>query len=188
MLLSCTILLALTAACPTDTAPALDRHKLERQLERHEGRRTEVYLDSVGVPTIGIGFNLVREDAKAKITALGLDYQRVLDGRQQLTEEQVSQLFQADVSAAIDDARELVPNFADLGDVRQRVLTDMSFNLGRRRLAGFRRMLAAVADGDFQRAADEMKDSKWYRQVKSRGVTLVEMMRSNRDPAWLGCE
>ena len=34
-------------------------------------------------------------------------------------------------------------------------------------------------------AADEMIDSRWYRQVKSRGVTLAAMMRTNQDPPWL---
>jgi len=45
-----------------------------------EGEESCVYNDSLGIPTIGIGFNLERSDAPALIAGLGLDYDSVLDG------------------------------------------------------------------------------------------------------------
>ena len=74
------------------------------------------------------------------------------------------------------------PNFAGLSDVRQRVLVDMMFNLGKPRLEKFKKMIANVNKGDFAKAADEMKDSKWYTQVKKRGRVLEQMMRTDSDP------
>ena len=58
-----------------------------------------------------------------------------------------------------------------------RVLVNMVFNLGRPRLSKFKNMLAAVNANDYHLAAEEMIDSKWYRQVGRRSEELVEIMR-----------
>lgn len=164
---------------------ALDKEKICRQLERHEGKRAKVYKDSLGIPTVGIGFNLQRGDAKSKIEGLGLDYQKVLAGEQPLTDAQIHVLLVADVETAVADCEKLFANFGSLDDVRQRVLADMMFNLGTTRLGKFKKLKAAVEAGDYAKAGDEMMDSTWYDQVKSRGTTLVDMMRTGVDPAWL---
>lgn len=44
-----------------------------------EGSRSCVYNDSLGIPTIGIGFNLKRSDAPTLIAGLGLSYDKVLN-------------------------------------------------------------------------------------------------------------
>ena len=38
-------------------------------------------------------------------------------------------------------------------------------------------MIAAVKSRDWETAADEMKDSRWYHQVGGRSVRLVQRMR-----------
>jgi lysozyme len=53
----------------------------------------------------------------------------------------------------------------------------MAFNLGRSRLSKFKKMVTAVNEGNYAKAADEMTDSKWYRQVGRRSKELVEIMR-----------
>ncbi len=163
-------------------AENLDHGKLRTQLIRHEGKRNKVYLDSVGIPTIGVGFNLKRAGAKTTIAAVGADYQRLLDGKDSLTELQILTLLDGDIQTAIASCQALYPNLAKLNDVRQRVLVDMTFNLGKAGLGQFKKLKQAIEAGDFARAADEMKASKWFRQVKSRGVRLEAMMRSGQDP------
>ena len=54
----------------------------------------------------------------------------------------------------------------------------MAFNLGKSRLSGFRKMIAAVTAEDWEEAARQMIDSAWYRQVKSHGERNVEVMRT----------
>jgi hypothetical protein len=39
-------------------------------------------------------------------------------------------------------------------------------------------MKAALENNDYATAADEMVDSKWYKQVKTRGPRTVALMRS----------
>jgi GH24 family phage-related lysozyme (muramidase) len=167
---------------PAAGAGELDREKLDKQLRKHEAKRTKMYKDTEGVPTIGVGFNLKRPDAKEKIEKLGLNFDKVLAGEQELSDKQIDQLLKDDIDAAIADCKKVFPNFAGLSDVRQRVLVDMMFNLGKPRLEKFKKMIANVNKGDFAKAADEMKDSKWYTQVKKRGRVLEQMMRTDSDP------
>ena len=56
----------------------------------------------------------------------------------------------------------------------QEALGDMSFNLGLPRLAGFKRMLAAIRRSDWNDAARELMDSRYANQVSNRA-------RRNRD-------
>lgn len=75
------------------------------------------------------------------------------------------------------DARRAVPSFDRLSDARQRALANMAFNLGLTRLLGFRNMLAAVAAGDFEAAAEEALASRWARQVGPRAARIAAMIR-----------
>ena len=54
----------------------------------------------------------------------------------------------------------------------------MMFNLGRTRLSKFKGMKRGVDAKDWNAAADEMVDSRWYRQVTNRADRLVERMRA----------
>lgn len=160
----------------------LDRDKLVKQLETHEGRKAKVYMDTAGNPTIGVGFNLNKVDAKMRIERLGLDFAKIKTGKQELTEAQINKLLGEDIDTAVTDCQALFPKFADLSDVRQRVLADMMFNLGRTKFEEFKKMIENIKAEKFAAAADEMKASKWYKQVKARGKTLEAMMRTDKDP------
>ena len=46
-----------------------------------EGKKSCVYKDTKGIPTIGIGFNLQRDDARSKLAGIGLNFNDVLSGK-----------------------------------------------------------------------------------------------------------
>jgi GH24 family phage-related lysozyme (muramidase) len=162
---------------PTAATPV--SNELTKMIARHEGNEPTVYPDSEGIPTIGIGFNLQREDAAEKLSNLGLDITNVLNG-QELTDEQIKSLFQDDVRTATADAKSFLPNFDQQPEVVKNILVDMSFNLGATRLGGFDNFREALLRGDYQAAAREMVDSKWYGQVGDRSKELVSMMKGIR--------
>jgi GH24 family phage-related lysozyme (muramidase) len=143
-------------------------------------RHPKVYLDSRGIKTIGHGFNLERRGARAAVTAVGADYDRIVNGTDSLTDAQITQLFEPDVDHAIDGARRVVSSFDQLSIERQIVIVDMVFNMGEGGLANFTDMLAALDQGDFEVAADEMQQSRWFRQVGNRAVRNVASMRSGK--------
>jgi len=55
-------------------------------------------------------------------------------------------------------------------------MLNMTFNMGRARLAGFKKFLACLKANDFVDAADQMMDSAWATQVGQRAVRLRDMM------------
>ena len=138
-----------------------ERKDCERIIAMHEGKRSRPYLCTADKITVGIGRNL--EDKG-------------------LNDEEITFLFQRDLRDALHDAASLFPGFDRLSSARKVALVDMAFNLGRKRLEGFRKMRSAVDLGDFATAAREAMDSKWYRQVGQRGERIVEMIRSGRMP------
>lgn len=178
-----TLLIASLLALPAAKTDGQWLNEAREQILVHEGGvRTKVYQDSVGIETIGVGFNLRRDDAKKLLKALDLDHAKLIAGEQEMSKEQAMAFFEVDLAEARKTAAALFPNFDRLSDVRKRVVVDMAFNLGRPRLAGFKKMIEAIGREDFEQAADEMQDSEWYEQVKSRGKTLVKMMRSDKAP------
>ncbi len=140
--------------------------QIKEDLVRHEGYVTEIYLCSENYPTFGIG-HMVTENDMEHTWPVGTP----------VTDERILQVFHDDCKVAIADAELLINNLSDHPDFVSRVLVNMAFNIGRPRLSKFKNMLAAIEAKDYNRAADEMIDSKWYHQVGRRSQELVEMMR-----------
>ncbi len=155
--------------------------RLKEQLILHEGYRNKVYKDTVGIPTIGIGFNLQRKDAEYLLTSIGADYKEVLSGSQVLTDEQIDFLFTYTIKDSIQSVEAVISNYHELSDVRKRVLIDMCFNLGLRGFSKFKNTRKAVEEGRFGDAAVLMRQSLWCSQVKSRCTRLSEMMLTGVD-------
>ena len=173
----------------------LDRGEIERIIRLHEvsgavrnvtvnGREVDirkVYPDprhGWSVPTIGVGFNLNKDSARAQIEALGLDYGKVRRGEQTLTDQQVNILYRSDINNAIQDAQAFLPNFDSQPSTVKTILVDMAFNLGLTRLSTFVNLRAALSRYDFQEAANQMQDSAWSGQVGNRATRLIGMMRN----------
>jgi lysozyme len=130
---------------------------IEIQLIEHEGLERKVYRCPAGKLMIGVGRNL--EDKG-------------------ITEEEAMFLLKNDIAECEDDLRSIFTEYDALDETRKRVLIDMRFNLGPARFRLFKKMIAAVKEKDFSRAAEEMKDSNWYRQVGKRAEMLFKMMET----------
>lgn len=138
----------------TDTA-------LIRLLEDHESRETHPYTDKVGKLTIGVGRNLT---------------DRGLSG------DEIDYLLGNDIDIADAICVDLFgfAVFRNASKPRQYALLSMAFNMGKPRLSGFIKMIAAVKAGDWNRAADEALDSKWAGQVGDRATEIADMLRDKK--------
>ena len=149
---------------------------LMEKLIAHEGLRLQVYEDSLGIATIGIGRNL--EDRG--ITPEELEWMDIpnmaIVHTMGITEADAMYLAQNDVQIVEEELLRAHPCVDRLDAVRQLVLVDMAFNLGVPRLCKFKKMWAAVEAEDFPTAAKEMLDSRWANQVKSRATKLAHAM------------
>ena len=141
--------------------------QLREELMADEGCMYSVYLDHLGLKTVGIG-HLCR----------GSDPESKLEVGAPISEERVMELFDQDMSWTFRDCIRLLPEFNDLPDEVRLIVANMMFNLGSKRLSGFSRLLAAIEREDWNSAADEMVDSKWHRQVPERSGRLIERMRA----------
>ncbi len=133
----------------------MDLLKLRAQLVAHEGKKSKVYKDSLGIETIGVGRNL-RDKG--------------------LSDDEILYLLDNDINECLTDLKDFLPYFEDLDNTRQHVLLDMRFNLGPTRFRGFKNMLKAVKESRFKDASDAMLVSKWAKQVKGRAKRLAQMM------------
>lgn len=157
----------------------MDLEAATKLVEKHEGRRRHVYVDTEGHPSVGVGVNLDRPGVRQALTRVGADYDAVRAGRQDLTDQQIGALLARDVADAVESARAVCGTFDALEVGAQVALVDMAFNLGRAGLAGFRGMLSAIERGDFAAAAAEALDSKWARQVGRRAVEDAALLRGD---------
>ena len=144
------------------------------EIKAHEGFEADEdgmfipYEDSEGHLTIGYG-HLVDE---------GEDY---LD---KMTPEQADELFVEDYIYHRNKASEM-PGWDKATDTQKRGLINLAFNMGpnwyktdkEAGRKGFPKFNAAVKKGDWNAAADELVDSKWYRQVGERGKDVVDLIR-----------
>ena len=145
----------------------MDLIKLRKQLEIDEGVKYEIYKDHLGYPTFGIGHLVTDTDAE-----FGCDVGT------SVSEQRVEEAFKKDVQIVIKDCEILYPDFNELPEEVQQIIANMMFNLGRPRLSKFKGMKGGVDNQDWNGAADEMVDSRWYRQVGKRAERLVERMRN----------
>ena len=172
---------AADATPATNATPAADPLAHGRAMtEQFEGRKKHVYTDTLGHPSVGIGFNLDRGDARDRLAAVGADYDAVRAGTADLTDAQIDALYTSDYAAARQQAASIVgPSFDSLSQARQDVLTDMTFNMNSK-VRGFSTMLSHLRSGDYSGAADAMLDSRWAHQVGNRADADARMMRDGQ--------
>lgn len=149
------------------------------QLQRDEGfqqfpyidplrkRRVEQMLSAVGVTfeqfmqiarlTIGNGFNLQSDGISADESRLVL-------------QQRVWKRYLALITA--------LPWVKFIDEARQGVLLNMAYNMGVTDLITFTTFISLVQSGQYDKAADDMKQTAWYREVGDRAVRLEQQMRT----------
>ena len=130
----------------------IDLTKMKADLKRDEGLRLKPYEDSVGKLTIGIGRN---------IDDVGI------------TEAEAEFLLTNDIAHTMIDLDKFCPWWKNMNEPRQRALVNMCFNMGIHRLLGFKDMLTALREGNYDDASNQALDSKWARQVGKRAGRIA---------------
>lgn len=154
---------------------------IEDMLRYDEGVRIDLYWDSEGYPTIGIGHLIVREKTRNKAYINGLLSKQVgrtiTNGR--ITNEECSKLFDGDLSGAIRDIQRnstVAPVYASLDDTRKMAIINMTFQMGVGGVAKFTNTLAAMLRKDWQAAYNGMMNSLWARQTPNRANRVSKVI------------
>ena len=130
--------------------------QITTQLSRDEGKRYKIYMDSVGVPTIGIGHNL----------------------NDPISDIAINQIFKDDLASVVANLQTHIPWLDSLDDVRYGALVNLGFNLGIEGLLEFKPMLSALQRGDFQGAANQLLNSAYAHEVGNRAKRLAIQITS----------
>ena len=145
----------------------MDIRQLRKELEVDEGVKYEIYKDHLGYPTFGIGHLVIDSDPEHG-QEVGTP----------VSKDRVIEAFDNDVQVVLADCERLYNDFNVLPEEVQLIIANMMFNMGRPRLSKFKGMKAGVDAQDWNKAADEMIDSNWYKQVPNRAGRLVKRMRA----------
>lgn len=129
----------------------------KKLLLRHEGIKLKPYYDTTGHLTIGIGRNLTDNG---------------------ISESEAMHLLANDIVSHYRELSDTYAWFNHLDDVRQLALLSMHFNLGQKKFAGFKNMIAALAEKRYADAANAALHSKWARQVGNRAIEIAQMLRT----------
>ena len=94
-----------------------------------------------------------------------------------MPEERVNKLFAVDLNTALTECKVLYGEHWDgFPEEVQEILVNMLFNMGRPRLSQFKKMNAALVEGDWHTASVEGRDSRWYNQVGNRAERLMSRL------------
>jgi len=141
----------------------MDLVKLQNEIADDEGIKYEIYRCSEGYPTAGIGHLITEWDEPYYGMPIG----------SKIPHDVVDEWFAKDIETTIKDCNLLFSQFDNLPEEIQHVLANMCFQLGRPRLSKFKNMIAAVEDCDWYKMADEMEDSRWFKQTTNRAKRLI---------------
>ena len=145
----------------------IDVDQLKETLKVDEGVVYEIYNDHLGYPTFGIGHLVLEGDAEHG-AAVGTP----------VSEDRVDECFEKDVESVIGDCKKLHEGWDDYPQEVKQKVANMMFNMGLTRLSKFSKHNAALQSGDWETAAVEGRDSRWYDQVTNRAERLMTRLEN----------
>jgi lysozyme len=132
----------------------IDLPTLKENIRQAEGFRPYVYSDSLGVPTIGYGFNISRSGpglpkgvAESWLTGLAVK-----------------------ANADLSSKYSWYPN---MSSARCNAVAELFYQLGDARFSSFDKMITALSRSDYKTASAELLNSVYNRQVPQRAARLA---------------
>ena len=119
------------------------------------------YRDSQGNPTIGYG-HLVKPGSN-------------FGGS--ISQDQADKLFNKDFRKHSEAAKR-IPGWDKATPQQKAGLIDLTFNMGDGWWMQFPKFSDAMAKGDYEKAAKELRSSHWYAQTGRRGPTIIDLIKN----------
>lgn len=131
------------------------------RVKQHEGYRPELYRDPLNhtILTSGYGHNF-NEPISLKLAGVILEYDW------DIAKNEVKKIFTYEAINRLSYKKYFV-------------LVELMFQLGFKRFSGFTNMIVAIEKGNTKLAAQEIRDSEYYKQVTSRAETLAKILEQN---------
>jgi lysozyme len=137
------------------------------EIKKDEGFRAKPYKCSEGFPTIGYGTKLPLNEIEKTF----------VKNPDNITELEADKLLSFRLEKSIklleSEAGHII---SKLSDARKKVIYNMLYQLGIKGVLNFKKMWTALEAKDFAKAADEMKESRWFNQTPKRAGRLINRM------------
>jgi GH24 family phage-related lysozyme (muramidase) len=161
-------------------------------LQRHEGFRQYAYPDPLsklgkkykgskewGYQRGDILLAKYGDDQKdGRPWTVGYGFTRGVTPASSISKELADRKLEQEIVDHVRGLDDLVPEWRTYPPVVQAVLANLIFNLGKYKLTKFHSTLQNFRDRDYERAAGNLQNSLWYRQVGTRSVELVNRLRT----------
>jgi len=134
--------------------------RLRKQITKHEGIEYKLYKCTSDKWTIGVGRNL--------------------DDRG-ISHDTAMQMLDEDIDICINELQQTVSYWDDLPERVQEALVNLCFNMGIKRLMAFKKTFGYLREGMFDKAADELLDSRYANQVGQRAIDVAHMIREGAE-------
>ena len=136
---------------------------LMKELMLDEGYKQEIYTDPLGHLTFGVG-HIITENDEEYGKEVGTP----------VSKERIEECLEQDIKIVCNELDLKEPWWRSLDSNRQRVVANMCFNLGHPRFNKFKKFIYAMQTSQWEKAAEEMMDSKWAEQVGERAIRLKD--------------
>lgn len=163
-------------------------NQISKYVMHWEGFRSKPYRCPSGRLTIGYGRNiqdnpLTTEELRILFPdVVGINEANQKLYRDGITSKQALILLNRELLQQKREYLDLLEWFRNLSDLRQLVIRDMCYNLGYSGLMKFKKMIKAIKKGDYNEAAEQIRNSRYYRQVGLRAETNCRIMRFGTMP------
>ena len=149
-------------------------------LRYDEGLRLDIYKDTEGYWTVGIG-HLLTKNPSIAVAQKELDklVGRASMGR--ITQKEAEFLFDADVrnvESGINSNGTLIVVYRGLDAERKDAMKNMVFQMGVAGVAGFTNSLNLLKAKQWEQAASNLKQSRWFKQTPNRANRVIETFRT----------
>lgn len=145
-----------------------------KQLKRHEGYSRHVYKCPAGFDSIGYGYNIIANPLQLSDITIAAFYQfGIRDSWAEKLLLQEAHRMRHDLSGKL-------AWWSKLSEPRQEALLNMAYNIGSNGVMKFKKTLAFLERGDYEKAAAEMLKSKWAGQVGTRAVELSKQIKTGK--------
>lgn len=142
----------------------MDPLKVDQLLRHNEDVRCKMYYDTKGIPTIGVGMNLLTET---------------------LPDDLAYEWSQRKRTRIINDLHNRLDFFSSLDDVRQAALVDMAYNMGADGLLAFGETLEMIRNKQYVEAAKHLETTPYYHEVGLRSARICKMISTGLWPDFI---
>lgn len=132
----------------------------KQAIAKYEGVRLNMYKDSEGYKTIGIGHKLTDNES---FTSISLN--------------QCNDLFTVDLNRSITIARRVFPSFDTQPAQVKIILVNLVFQLGEGGINKFKKFKLHINNSSYKLAGNELIDSKLYKQARGRIDSYVAILQ-----------